>query len=55
MPRPPLITGLFDSLPKDGDTWTAEDAADWLETAAANLRLVYKFKGRIDICVFEEE
>jgi hypothetical protein len=50
-PRHRLIVGLFESLPKDGDTMTAEDAADWLETAAANLRLVYKFKGRIRVAI----
>jgi hypothetical protein len=48
-PRHRLIVGLFESLPPDGTTWTAEEAADWLETAAANLRLVYKFKGRIRV------
>lgn len=48
-PKHPLIRGLFQSLPKDGETWTIEDAADWLETAAANLRLAYKFKGRIRV------
>jgi hypothetical protein len=28
---------------------TIEEAADWLETAAYNLRLAYKFKGRIKV------
>lgn len=49
-PRHPLIEGLFKSLPRDGEPpMTAEDAADWLETAAGALRLVYKFKGRIRV------
>lgn len=50
-PDHPLIQGLFQSLPDIGNPWTAEDAADWLETAAANLRLAYKFKGRIKVTI----
>ena len=49
-----LIVGLFESLPKDGGTMTVEDVADWLETAAANLRMVYKFKGRIRVSIDSE-
>ncbi|MDQ0564219.1 hypothetical protein QO004_006037 [Rhizobium mesoamericanum] len=40
-PINPLILGLFESLPPDGTTWTAEGAVDWLQAAAANLRVVY--------------
>ncbi|WP_040677359.1 hypothetical protein [Rhizobium mesoamericanum] len=40
-PINPLILGLFQSLPPDGTAWTAEGAVDWLQAAAANLRVVY--------------
>ncbi len=36
----PLIVGLFESLPPDGTVWTSEGAVDWLQAAAANLRIV---------------
>jgi hypothetical protein len=45
----PLIRGLVDSLPQQGETWTLQDAADWLEAAAVNLRIVYRFKGSITV------
>lgn len=44
-PRHPLIEGLFQSLPTDGEVWTIEEAADWLQAAAYNLRFAYKIKG----------
>jgi hypothetical protein len=50
-PRHPLIEGLFQSLPKEGEIWTVQDAAEWLEAAAVNLRIAYKFKGRIKVTV----
>ena len=48
-PRHPLIEGLFQSLPANGEEWTLEDAADWLHAAAYNLRFAYKLKGKIKI------
>jgi hypothetical protein len=48
-PRHPLITGLFQSLPPDGAPWTIEEAADWLQAAAYNLRFAYKLKGSIKV------
>lgn len=51
--RHPLIQGLVDSLPENGKTWTLDEAVDWLEAAAVNLRLVYKFKGSIDVSAKE--
>jgi hypothetical protein len=48
-PMHPLIRGLVDSLPKNGETWELDDAVNWLEAAAVNLRLVYKFKGSITV------
>lgn len=49
MPSHPLVIGLFQSLPPDGTLWTLEDAVAWLEAAAVNLRLAYKFKGAVTI------
>ncbi|NNU67114.1 hypothetical protein FE844_000520 [Rhizobium indicum] len=43
----PLIAGLFESLPPEGTAWTSEDAVNWLQAAAANLRIVYKIQGNI--------
>jgi hypothetical protein len=48
-PLHPLIKGLIEVLPHDGDSWTAEDAAEWLQTAASNFRYAYKFKGHIKV------
>lgn len=48
-PRHPLMEGLFQSLPPDGEPWPIEEAADWLQAAAYNLRFAYKFKGRIKV------
>lgn len=48
-PMHPLIRGLVDSLPKGGESWNLDDAVNWLEAAAVNLRLVYKFKGSIKV------
>jgi hypothetical protein len=45
----PLIVGLFESLPPDGTTWTVEGAVDWLQAAAANLRIAYKIQGTISV------
>ncbi|MEQ1619693.1 MAG: hypothetical protein ABL883_15270 [Terricaulis sp.] len=48
-PRHPLIEGLFQSLPAADSTLTLEEAADWLQAAAYNLRMAYKFKGTITV------
>lgn len=48
-PLHPLIHGLVQALPKPGETWTLDDARDWLEAAAVNLRIAYKFKGSITV------
>jgi hypothetical protein len=48
-PLHPLIKGLIEVLPPDGNTWTVEEAAEWLQTAASNLRYAYKFQGRIKV------
>jgi hypothetical protein len=48
-PRHPLIEGMFQSLPPNGQTWTLDEAADWLHAAAYNLRFAYKLKGKIKI------
>jgi hypothetical protein len=50
-PRHPLIEGLFQSLPPDGQTMTLEEAVDWLQAAVYNLRFAYKFQGRIKVSV----
>ncbi|QKK19471.1 hypothetical protein FFM53_006540 [Rhizobium indicum] len=42
-----MIAGLFESLPPEGTAWTSEDAVNWLQAAAANLRIVYKIQGNI--------
>jgi hypothetical protein len=48
-PRHPLIEGMFQSLPPNGQEWTLDEAADWLHAAAYNLRFAYKLKGKIKI------
>jgi hypothetical protein len=48
-PRHPLIEGMFQSLPENGQTWTLDEAADWLHAAAYNLRFAYKLKGKITV------
>ena len=48
-PRHPLIEGMFQSLPENGQPWTLDEAADWLHAAAYNLRFAYKLKGKIKI------
>jgi hypothetical protein len=53
-PRHPLIEGLFQSLPPDGDPMTTEEAADWLQAAAYNLRFAYKFSGRIKVAIEDQ-
>jgi hypothetical protein len=40
---------MFQSLPPNGQTWTLDEAADWLHAAAYNLRFAYKLKGKIKI------
>ncbi|MGH6822463.1 MAG: hypothetical protein ACREC4_03065 [Methylocella sp.] len=50
-PHHPLIDGLFQSLPRQGENWTLEEAADWLQAAAYNFRIVYKLKGTITVAV----
>lgn len=48
-PLHPLIKGLIEVLPHDGNSWTAEDAAEWLQTAASNFRYAYKFREHIKV------
>jgi len=48
-PRHPLIEGMFQSLPANGQPWTLDEAADWLHAAAYNLRFADKLKGKIKI------
>jgi hypothetical protein len=48
-PRHPLIEGMFQSLPENGQTWTLDEAADWLHAAAYNLRFAYKLRGKITV------
>ncbi len=48
-PRHPLVEGLFQSLPWEQEGWTLEEAADWLQAAAFNFRLIYKLKGTIKV------
>jgi hypothetical protein len=54
-PRHPLIEGMFQSLPLNGQPWTLEEAADWLHAAAYNLRFAYKLKGKITIEIKVEQ
>jgi hypothetical protein len=48
-PRHQIIEGLFQTLPAKGNKWSLEEAAEWLEAAAANFRIVYKIKGTITV------
>jgi hypothetical protein len=48
-PRHPLIEGMFQSLPANGQPWTLDEVADWLHAAAYNLRFAYKLKGKITV------
>jgi hypothetical protein len=48
-PRHPLVEGMFQSLPLNGQSWTLDEAADWLHAAAYNLRFAYKLKGKITV------
>jgi hypothetical protein len=48
-PRHPLIEGMFQSLPPNGQSWTLEEVADWLHAAAYHLRFAYKLKGKITV------
>ena len=54
-PRHPLIEGMSQSLPFNGETWTLEEAADWLHAAAYNLRFAYKLKGKITVDIKVEQ
>jgi hypothetical protein len=54
-PRHPLIEGMFQSLPENGQPWTLDEAADWLHAAAYNLRFAYKLKGKITIDIKVEK
>jgi hypothetical protein len=54
-PRHPLIEGMFQSLPPNGQSWTLEEAADWLHAAAYNLRFAYKLKGKITVDIKVEQ
>ncbi len=38
----PLIQGLLVTLPKAGDTWAAEDRANWLTLANTAFKMIYK-------------
>jgi hypothetical protein len=40
---PTLIVGLVERLPADGETWTAEEADQWLAIARLTLPFVYQF------------
>jgi hypothetical protein len=53
-PRHPLIEGLFQSLPKDGDPMTTEEAIDSLQAAAYNLGFAYKFQGCIKVTIEDQ-
>jgi hypothetical protein len=53
--RHPLIEGLFQSLPPNGQLWTLDEAADWLHAAAYNLRFAYKLKGKLKIEIHVEQ
>jgi hypothetical protein len=53
--RHPLIEGMFQSLPPKGDTWTLDEAADWLHAAAYNLRFAYRLRGKITIDIKVEQ
>ena len=46
---------MFQSLPLNGQTWTLDEAADWLHAAAYNLRFAYKLKGKISIDIKIEQ
>jgi hypothetical protein len=48
------MEGLFQSLPPDGHPMTLEEAADWLQAAACNLRFAYKFQGRIKVTIEDQ-
>jgi hypothetical protein len=54
-PRHPLIEGMFQSLPANGQPWTLDEAADWLHAAAYNLRFAYKLKGKFTIDIKIEQ
>ena len=54
-PRHPLIEGMFQSLPPNGQPWTLDEAADWLHAAAYNLRFAYKLKGKITVDIKVEQ
>ena len=54
-PRHPLIEGMFQSLPPNGQPWTLDEVADWLHAAAYNLRFAYKLKGKITIDIKVEQ
>jgi hypothetical protein len=42
MAADPLIQGLMDRLPHRNETWTLDERAKWLRTAASIFGLVYK-------------
>jgi hypothetical protein len=46
---------MFQSLPSNGQSWTLEEAADWLHAAAYNLRFAYKLKGKITVDIKVEQ
>ncbi len=54
-PRHPLIEGMFQSLPPNGQPWTLDEAADWLHAAAYNLRFAYKLKGKLTVDIKVEQ
>lgn len=54
-PRHPLIEGMFQSLPPNGQPWTLDEAADWLHAAAYNLRFAYKLKGKLTMDIKVEK
>jgi len=36
-------------LPPDGEEWTVDETAEWLQTATVNFRYAYKFTGKIKV------
>lgn len=46
---PQLIEALVASLPDEGASWTLDEAADWLQTAAYNFRYAYKMAGILKV------
>lgn len=58
MAADPLIQGLLDRLPQRNATWTLDERARWLRTAASIFGLVYKARagehGEISVVLVED-